>query len=99
LEGDEAIQRALQLAHVPELEAAELLDNAGPEFDAALLALRPHDGDPRLEVRRADVDDQPAGEPRDQTLVDVGDLRGRTIARHHDLAAASLHRVEQTQQL
>ena len=41
----------------------------------------------------------PPRQPRDQPLVDVGDLRRRTIARHDDLPAARLQRVEQAQQL
>ena len=89
----------MKLADIAELEAPQLLDDARPEFDAPLLAFRAHDGDPRLEVGRADVDDEAAGESRDQSLIDVGDLRRRTVARHHDLAAAPLHRVEQTQKL
>ena len=34
-----------------------------------------------------------------QSLVDVGDLRRRPVARHHDLAAVRLQRVEDAQQL
>ena len=39
------------------------------------------------------------GEPRDQPLIDVGDLRRRPVARHDDLAAAALQRVEDAQHL
>ena len=58
--GDQAIQRALQLADVLELEAAHFFDDPGAEAHAALLALRLEDRHARLVVRRADVDDQAA---------------------------------------
>ena len=93
------VHRALELAHVRELHARQLFDHAGRERDLSLVALVAQDRDARLEVRRADVDDQPAAQAADQPLVHVGDLRRRTIARHDDLAAAALQRVEQAQQL
>ena len=99
LESDQAIERALQLAHVVELETADLVDHAGAEPHAALLALGLEDRHARLEVRRADVDDQSAGEARDQPLVDVGDLGRRPIARHDDLPPVARQRVEDAQQL
>ena len=68
--------------------------HAGAETHTALLALRPQDRHARLVVRRADVDDQSAGQARDEPLVDVGDVGGWPVARHHDLAAVRLERVE-----
>ena len=73
--------------------------DAAAKAHAALLALRVEDRHARLVIGRAHVDDQSAGQPRDQSLVDVGDLDGRPIARHHDLPAVGLQRVEDAQQL
>src|SRR2546425_7249871 len=46
-----------------------LFRSARREPRGALLRLPPQDRDPRLVVRRPDIDDQPAREPRDQALV------------------------------
>ena len=100
LKRDQPVERALQLAHVRELDAARASSiDAGRELDIALLALAAEDRDARLVVRRADVHDQAAGEARQQPLVDVGDLGGRPVARHARSASAPLQHVEEPQQL
>jgi len=99
LEGDQAIERALQLADVVELETADFVDHTGAEPHAALLALGLEDRHARLEIRRADVDDQSAGEARDQPFVHVGDFGRRPIARHDDLPSVARQRVEDAQEL
>ena len=96
---DQSIERALQLAHVRELDARDLIEHARLEHDAALLALAAQNRDTRLVVRRADVHDEPARESRDQPLVEIRDLRRRAIAREHDLLPRALQRVEEAQHL
>ena len=99
LGGDELVKRAVQLADVAELERRELLEDAALKAHAALVAARPEDRDARLVVRGADVHDQPAREARDESFVDIGNLDGRPVARHDDLASRPLQCVEQPQQL
>ena len=99
LHRDHPVERTLQLADVGELGLRQLIENVRPERDFALLALVAEDRRPGLVVRRTDIDDQAPGQPRDQPLIDVGDLVRRAVAGHHDLAAAPLQRVEQPQHL
>ena len=70
-----------------------------PNDGPALLGLPPQDRDPGLVVRRRDVDDEPAGEPPDQAIVQRLDLGRRPVAGEHDLAVAGLQRVGEPQQL
>jgi hypothetical protein len=93
------VERSLELAHIREFDPRELLDDAGAEVQPPLFALASENRNARLVVRRADVHDQPAREPRQQPLIDIGDLRWRPIARHHDLPAAALERGEQPEHL
>ncbi len=95
----QAVQRALQLADVRRRAPCQLLEDPGRESHAAVAALAPEDRHARLVVGDADVDDESPGEARDQALVHVGDLGGRSIAGHHDLPSAPLQRVEDAQHL
>jgi hypothetical protein len=95
----QAVERALQLADAAARHLRELLQHAARERHLALRALVPQDGDPRLVLRQTDVHNQPAREPRHETLIDIRDLGRRAIARHDDLAAASLQRVEDAEHL
>ena len=55
--------------------------------------------DPRLVVRRQNVDHEATGEPADQALVQPFDLRRRAIAGQDDLPAGALHRIDQPDEL
>ena len=61
--------------------------------------LATQDGQPRLEVGRRDVHQQPARQPRHQPLVQVGDLARRPVAGQHDLPLHRLQRLGEPQQL
>ena len=52
----------------------------------------------RFIIGDADIDNQSAGEAREQSIRDVGDFIRRPIARHHDLRTAPLQHVEESQQ-
>ena len=99
LEGDEPVERAEQLAHVVDGERGHGLEHALAEPGAALLGLPAEDGDAGLVVGRRDVDDEPAGEPADEPLVERLDLGGRPVAGEDDLAVGGLQRVGEPQQL
>jgi hypothetical protein len=91
--GDEAIERPLQLAHVLEFQPPELVDDAAAKPTAALLALGGENRHARFVIRHPHIHDQSAREPRDQPLIDVGDVRRRPVARHDDLTAVGLQRL------
>ena len=96
---DEPVERALQFADVVELELRELLECAGADREATFFADRTEDRHARLEVRRSHVDDQAAGEPVEETLINIGNILRRAVAREHDLPVRRLHPLEQSQQL
>src|SRR5712691_11678360 len=99
LERHQPVQGAHQLAHVADLRLRHRLQHPRLEPRAALVGLAPQDRDPRLVVGRAHIHDQSARQPRDQPLVQVGDVGRRAIARQHDLAPRRLQRLRQPQQL
>ena len=72
-----------------------------PDWNVAPRSSRlpPEDGDPCLVVGRTDVHDEPAREARDQTLVQIGDLRRRPVARQHDLVPRGLQGLGESEQL
>src|SRR5439155_1741498 len=65
----------------------------------SLLGFAPQDRDPRLVIGRAHVYHQPARQPRDQPLVQVGDIGRRAVARQHDLPPRRLQGLGESQQL
>ena len=75
------------------------LEHAVAERRPPLLRLAAQDRDPGLVVGRGDVDDEPAGEPADQPLVQRLDLGRRPVAGEHDLPVGGLQRVGEPQQL
>ena len=95
----EAVERPLQLTHAAAGHARQLLEDAVGERHLAFRALVAQNRDAGFVLRQTDVDDEATGEPRDQALIDVGDLRRRAVARHDDLATTALQRVEDAQHL
>jgi hypothetical protein len=55
------------------------------EVHPAFVGLAAQDGQPALELGRRDVHHQPAGELRNEPLVELLDLAGRAVAREDDL--------------
>ena len=69
------------------------------DLDLVVLDLLAQDRDPRLEVGRLDVGDQPPFEARAQPLLERRDLARRPVARHDDLPAGLVERVEGVEEL
>ena len=95
----EAIQRALQLTHVCKRAARDRFRDALVERLSARLRFPAQNRDARLVVGCRDVDNEPAREARQEPLIEAVDLRRRTIARKHDLAAARRHHIPRADQL
>src|SRR5690606_34892625 len=62
LRGEDPVERAAELSDVAERMPAERLGDARLQGVAALLGLPADDRDPRLVLRRADVDDEAPAE-------------------------------------
>ena len=60
---DESVERSLQLADVGGRAPGQLLEDADGEAHAAFLPLGAQDGNARLVVRHAHIDDQATGQP------------------------------------
>jgi hypothetical protein len=96
---EQAIEAALQLADVREVHPRQLLEHPVAKARRALPLQFLQNGDTRLVVWNADVDDQPAGQSCQQPIGHVSDFVRGTVTRHHDLRAAPLQHVEEPQQL
>ena len=99
LVGDNAIQRAHELAHVGEFALRNRFEHARLERAAPLLRLAAQDRHAGFVVGNPHVDDQAAGKPRDQPFIQIGDLGGRAIACQYDLVAGLLKGFRQAQEL
>src|SRR5205814_4565754 len=92
-------KRTLQLADVAlHLVRDEAQDLFGDEA-RVVTQLRVEDGEPRLEVRRLDVGDEPPLESRAQPVLEGGDLLGGTVRRDHDLLVDLMQRIESVEEL
>ena len=69
------------------------------DVDPVRLDLLAQDRDARLEVGRLDVGDQAPFEPAAQPLLERGDVPRRPVARHDDLRAGLVQRVEGVEEL
>ena len=69
------------------------------DLEALPLDLLAQDGDARLEVGPADVDDDALAEARAQPLLQFLQLARRPVAGDHDLLAGLVERVERVEEL
>ena len=69
------------------------------DLEALPLDLLAQDGDARLEVGPADVDDHALAEARAQALLELLELARRPVAGDHDLLAGLVQRVERVEEL
>src|SRR5438309_10644184 len=83
--GGDAHQRALKPAHVAANARCEELVNVIMQFDLQGARFFPQNGEAGLDVGRLQLRGQAPLETRNQTVFEIGDLRGRTIAREHNL--------------
>src|SRR6266699_882715 len=80
-----AHQRALEPAHVAANTSREELVNVIVQFNLQGARFLPQNGKTRLDVGRLQLRGQAPLETRNQTVFEIGNLRGRTITREHDL--------------
>src|SRR5438309_2584506 len=80
-----AHQRAFEPADVAANTRREELVNVIVQFDLQGARFLPQNGKTRLNVGGLQFRGQAPLETRNQTVFEIGDLRGRTIAREHDL--------------
>ena len=73
--------------------------SGSPIVVALPLDLLAQDGDARLEVGPADVDDDALAEARAQALVELLQLARRPVGGEHDLLAGLVERVERVEEL
>ena len=78
-------QRAFEPADVAANARREELVNIIVQFDLQGARFLPQNGKTRLDVGRLQFRGQAPLETRNQAVLEIGDLRGRTIAREHDL--------------
>ena len=88
--GHQAIQGALQAAHVFVDVFRQILQNLDGNLHSPALGLVVQDIDPGGEVRRPDGSDEAAGEPGPQFLGEVADLPGK-IATGEDQTLRLAH--------
>ncbi len=99
-ERDDAGERTLELADVRRDAAGDEGEHLRlGDVDPVRLDLLAQDGDARLEVGRLDVGDEAPFEPAPQALFQGGDVARRAVARHDDLRARLVQRVERVEEL
>src|SRR5207249_3827301 len=96
--GDHPRERAFELADVRLDPARDEIRDVVAEADALERGLFLEDGHARLEVRRLDVGDQSPLESRAQTLLDLGNVLRRRVARDDDLLARLVQVVERVEE-
>ena len=97
--GDQADERALELADVRLDLAGDVERDVVGQRDRLGLGLLLEDRDLRLEVRRLDVGDEAPLEPRAQPLLERRDLARRAVAADDDLLLRVEERVERVEEL
>src|SRR5690349_1194272 len=96
---DHARERAFELPNVRLYPAGDEVRDVIGEPHALESRLLLQNRNARLEVRRLNVCDQPPLESRAQTLLDLGNVLRRRVARHDDLFARLVERVEGVEEL
>ena len=96
----DAGERAVELADVGRDAAGDPLEHLGlGDLEALPLDLLAQDGDARLEVGAADVDDDALAEARAQALLELLELARRPVGGDDDLLAGLVERVERVEEL
>src|SRR4051794_10140884 len=99
-EGDDPGERPLQLADVRGDAARDEREHLRVrDVDPVGLHLLPEDRDARLEIGRLDVRDEAPFEPAPEPFLERGDVARRPVARHDDLRAGLVERVEGVEEL
>jgi hypothetical protein len=98
LVGRELVERSLELPHVAEREARHLVEHPIGEGEGAVCHDIAKNGETHFEVGRPHIHHEPARQPREEALVDIGDLRWLAIAREDQLLATAEQHVEQPPQ-
>src|SRR5690606_20316611 len=97
--GDQANQRALQLADVAGNPLGDVVDDVVGHGELFQLRLLAEDGDPRLQIRRLVGGYQAPLETRPQAFLQRLDLFGGTVAGDDDLPARLVQGVERVEEL
>ena len=92
--GHQAIQGALQAAHVLVDVFGQILQDFDGDMDSPTLGFVVQDIDPGGEVRRADGRDEAAGEPGTQFLGEVPDLPRKKATRKHQTLILAHERIQ-----
>ena len=95
---DHPRQRAFQLADVRLDAARDEIGDVVRQTHALERGVLLEDGNAHREVRRLDVGDQPPLEARAQSLLDLGNVLRRAVARHDDLLARLVQIVERVEE-
>src|SRR5215470_4058037 len=97
--GDHPREGTLDLPDIGFDATGDQISDVVGEHDPLDLRLLLEDGHPGLEVRGLDVSDQAPLEPRAQALLEIGDLLGGSVGRHHDLFSRVVEIVERVEEL
>ena len=93
-EGSDPDQRSFQPADIGANALGQEVDNLLRQLNAHELLLFAEDGHARFHIGRLQVGHQAPFEPRDEALLQVGDLARRPVAGHHYLFARLVQGVE-----
>ncbi len=96
---DQAVERALQLAHVGGDLVRQELQHLRRHGDAGACRLGLQDRDAQLEGGGVQVGDHAAAEPRAQPVLEPGQVGGRLVGGDDDLLAGIDQRVEGVEEL
>ena len=97
--GDQADERAFQLAHVAANVAGDELGDIVGQGDMLALGLLLQNGDLGFKIGRLDVGNQAPLEAGAETVLDLGQFLGRTVAGDDDLTVGVMQRIEGVEEL
>src|SRR5205823_1299133 len=87
-------ERAFQTAHVAFDSVGEEFKNLVRQFDLHAPRFFPQDREPRLDRGRLKLGGQAPFKTRNQAMLEICNLRGRSVAREHDLFMSVEESVE-----
>src|SRR6185437_8516788 len=97
--GNQANERAFQLAHVGANVGGDVESDVGGKSDPLLLRLFLQDGYLGLQIGRLDIGNQAPLEAAAQAVLNLGQFLGRPVAGDHDLLHGLVQRVEGVEEL